>query len=68
MQRELGLDGLCLHNPRMRRELGLNGLTFPILVDTKLKCRQSNCWDNAVVESFFGTLKVELGANDYWKS
>ncbi len=30
--------------------------------------RKGNCWDNAVVESFFGTLKVELGANDYWNS
>ena len=23
--------------------------------------RKGNCWDNAVVESFFATLKVELG-------
>ena len=23
--------------------------------------RKGNCWDNAVVESFFGTLKLELG-------
>ena len=22
--------------------------------------RRANCWDNAVVESFFGTLKTEL--------
>jgi putative transposase len=22
--------------------------------------RRANCWDNAVVESFFGTLKIEL--------
>ena len=25
--------------------------------------RRGNCWDNAVVESFFGTLKTELGSN-----
>ena len=25
--------------------------------------RKGNCWDNAVVESFFGTLKLELGLN-----
>ncbi len=23
-------------------------------------CRKANCWDNACVESFFGTLKREL--------
>ena len=23
--------------------------------------RKGNCWDNAVVESFFGTMKCELG-------
>ena len=30
--------------------------------------RKANCWDNAVVESFFGTLKVELDAKDHWAS
>lgn len=30
--------------------------------------RKGNCWDNAVAESFFGTLKVELDAKDHWKS
>jgi transposase InsO family protein len=28
--------------------------------------RRGNCWDNAVAESFFGRLKVELG--DFWTS
>jgi hypothetical protein len=26
--------------------------------------RRGNCWDNAVAESFFATLKVELGVHD----
>ena len=28
--------------------------------------RKGDCWDNAVVESFFGTLKTELDAEDHW--
>jgi putative transposase len=34
-----------------------------------IKCsmsRTGDCWDNAVVESFFGTLKTELDATDQW--
>lgn len=34
-----------------------------LLADAGIACsmsRQGNCWDNAVVESFFGTLKKEL--------
>jgi putative transposase len=27
--------------------------------------RAGNCWDNAVVESFFGTLKTELPATEW---
>ena len=30
--------------------------------------REGNCWDNAVAESFFGTLEQELGANARWAS
>ncbi len=29
--------------------------------------RKGDCWDNAVVESFFGTLKTELDAEDHWE-
>jgi putative transposase len=29
--------------------------------------RKGECWDNAVVESFFGTMKTELG-NPIWES
>ena len=28
--------------------------------------RRGNCWDNAVAESFFATLKVELGHEASW--
>ena len=27
--------------------------------------RKGNCWDNAPMESFFGTLKTEMGASVY---
>lgn len=30
--------------------------------------RKGNCWDNAVAESFFGTLEQELGASARWTS
>lgn len=30
--------------------------------------RKGNCWDNAVAESFFGTLKKELVRNKVWSS
>ncbi len=36
-----------------------------------IKCsmsRTGDCWDNAVVESFFGTLKTELDATDQWRT
>ena len=36
-----------------------------------IKCsmsRKGNCWDNAVVESFFGTLKTELVHRTRWKT
>ena len=30
--------------------------------------RKGNCWDNAVAESFFATLKVELSYRSHWRS
>lgn len=30
--------------------------------------RRGDCWDNAVVESFFATLKTELVAESHWRS
>ena len=46
IDRELVLEAL-------RRALERNGITCSM-------SRRGNCWDNAVAESFFGTLKVEL--------
>ena len=30
--------------------------------------RKGNCWDNAVAESFFATLKLELAYRSHWRS
>jgi transposase InsO family protein len=30
--------------------------------------RRGNCWDNAVAESFFGTLKIELVHQTQWRT
>lgn len=41
------------------------------LVDNNLNAsmsRKGDCWDNAVVESFFATLKVELKGKALWKT
>ena len=40
-----------------------------LLVESALTCsmsRRGNCWDNAVVESFFATLETELVADAHW--
>ncbi len=42
-----------------------------LLADRNICCsmgRRGNCWDNAVVESFFGTLKTELIYRRSWPS
>ena len=44
-----------------RAEIGFNG-RYDFLNDNKVVCsmsRKGNCWDNACVESFFGSLKNE---------
>jgi putative transposase len=41
------------------------------LKDRRITCsmsRRGNCWDNAVAESFFGTLKNELIYRQTWRS
>ncbi len=43
-----------------RAVLAANGLTASM-------SRKGECWDNAVVESFFRTMKTELG-DHVWKS
>jgi transposase InsO family protein len=42
-----------------RRQLSAHGITCSM-------SRKGNCWDNAVVESFFATLKVELIDRQRW--
>ena len=40
------------------------------LKDNKIKqsmSRKANCWDDACIEHFFGTLKVESGYNEILK-
>lgn len=44
---------------RYREALEENGITCSM-------SRPANCWDNAVVESFFGTLKQELVHRQRW--
>jgi transposase InsO family protein len=44
-----------------RRELAANGITVSM-------SRRGNCWDNAVAESFFATLKTELVYRRSWKT
>ena len=41
------------------------------LTSNRIKCsmsRKGDCWDNAVAESFFATLKTELVADSRWES
>jgi putative transposase len=62
LRRRLPGDGLVAHSDRgsqyasdhYRRVLGRHGITCSM-------SRVAQCWDNAPVESFFGTLKRELG-------
>ena len=42
-----------VRQPRLSRAPGAEGIACSM-------SRRGNCWDNAVVESFFGTLKTEL--------
>ena len=42
-----------------------------MLADAGIVCsmsRRGNCWDNAVAESFFATLKVELVHDATWET
>jgi putative transposase len=60
-------DNLMHHSDRgtqyasdiYRRELAAQGIACSM-------SRKGNCWDNAVVESFFATLKVELVHRHRW--
>jgi putative transposase len=59
--RSVNLDELMIHTDQGSQYTGKEFQKR--LVDKKIKCSMSgkgNCWDNAVVESFFATLKDEL--------
>ena len=64
-----GIDGLIHHSDRgvqyastrYREALDAQGIVCSM-------SRRANCWDNAVVESFFGTLKNELVYRRPWST
>ena len=78
--RELTLDALDMAVARRRPLPGLlhhsdrgsqyaSGDYQEALADQGLVCsmsRRANCWDNAVAESFFATVKVELAHDARW--
>jgi transposase InsO family protein len=67
LRRRVPATGLLHHSDRgmhytgtsYQRLLAAHGITASM-------SRAGDCWDNAVVESFFATLKTELDAN--WRS
>lgn len=61
-QRKPPRDGTLLHHSDQGVQYASNSFQ-KILKDHKITCsmsRKGNCWDNAVAESFFRTLKTEL--------
>ena len=62
-QRQPAQVGLLFHSDRGRGAQYASGDYQAALRHAKISCsmsRRGNCWDNAVAESFFGTLKSEL--------
>lgn len=61
--------GLLHHSDRGSQYTGADYQT--LLSKHGLQCsmsRKGNCWDNAVIESFFGTLKCELIAFEHYRT
>ena len=60
---------LLLHSDRGSH---YTGSTFQRLLATQgglaSMSRKGDCWDNAVVESFFATLKTELEGENNWRT
>jgi transposase InsO family protein len=59
--RSAAASGLLFHSDRGSQYA--SGAYRAVLKDTGISCsmsRRGNCWDNAVAESFFGTMKTEL--------
>ncbi len=53
--------GMHYTGTQYQRLLAAHGITVSM-------SRRGNCWDNAVLESFFATLKTELIAETTWRS
>jgi transposase InsO family protein len=63
------LDGLLHHSDRGSQYASEDYQA--VLADAGIVCsmsRRGNCWDNAVAESFFATLKVELVHDATWET
>ena len=63
------LEGLLHHSDRGSQYA--SGDYQAVLADAGIVCsmsRRGNCWDNAVAESFFATLKVELVHDARWET
>jgi putative transposase len=61
------LHGLLHHSDRGSQYA--SGAYQTVLADHGIVCsmsRRGNCWDNAVAESFFATIKVELVHDAAW--
>ena len=62
-------DGLMHHSDRGRQYTA--GDFVKLLNEHKITCsmsRKGNCWDNAMMESFFGSLKTEWTFNKSYKT
>ena len=67
LQRRRPPRGLLHHSDRGRQYASRD--YQQVLASHGIVCsmsRRGNCWDNAVAESFFATLKVELVADAAW--
>jgi len=62
-------DGALMHHSDRGSQYA-SGSYRKLLESHGIECsmsRKGNCWDNAVIESFFGTYKQELAHDQHWK-
>ena len=63
---QLRAEGQTVSRKRVERVMRQHGIRartprrYRVSAITQSMCRKANCWDNAPIESFFGTLKTEL--------
>ncbi len=70
LQRRGPIRGEMLHHSDRGVQYAAGGYQS-VLAANGIKCsmsRRGDCWDNAVAESFFATLKTELVADARWES